>query len=179
MAEREQNSDLKNFLKRETVIPTNEDQELPSPRTIRWHKESDRNTDSVHPSLSDEDDVLAFHDKNNDDHPDYEETRERFYTIKEQQEDGPTEDDGLQEEEKEHEQQNMRTTVVEGNSFDEEENEDEMDSDIEDMFMDALSEIQDASVKLNQTLGSARNIVKSHSSSDNKVQDTIVSARGI
>ena len=31
-----------------------------------------------------------------------------------------------------------------------------MDSDIEDMFMDALEEIQESSVKLNQTLNSAR-----------------------
>lgn len=36
------------------------------------------------------------------------------------------------------------------------EDEDRIDSDIEDLFLDALGEIQEASVKLNQTLASAR-----------------------
>jgi hypothetical protein len=54
MAEREQNSDLKNFLKRETEIPTNQEQEYPSPRTIRWHKESSGNTSNVHPTIEED-----------------------------------------------------------------------------------------------------------------------------
>ena len=36
--------------------------------------------------------------------------------------------------------------------------EDKVDSDIEDIFLDAMGEIQEASVKLNQTLGSSRSL---------------------
>lgn len=39
---------------------------------------------------------------------------------------------------------------------DKDEEADKMDSDIEDMFMDAIEEIQESSNKLNQTLNSAR-----------------------
>ena len=51
-----------------------------------------------------------------------------------------------------------RRESLEDEKDDEEEDEDMVNSDLEDMFLDALGEIQEASVKLNNSMASARSL---------------------
>lgn len=152
MAEREQNSDLKNFLKRETVIPTNspgrsvelsksDDLEFQGQQIIDDFSEFDQNTSRA----TNRENYVSFQHLNQQ----LEASNNKIALKKEN--DLKTV--------QETSNSNRKPKNDENLSFDDEDKDEEgdlMDSDIEDMFMDALEEIQDASVKLNQTLGSAR-----------------------